>query len=60
MHPTKTKLPTEPGTLVPWMAYSPPASVIAATPMGSRGEPPDDVGHMGLSCLTRSAATMPG
>src|SRR5664280_768960 len=28
MQPYDTKPPTEPGMLVPWMAYSPPASVI--------------------------------
>src|SRR4051812_27726783 len=35
------------------MAYSPPASVIAATPIGLRGEPPGmRFGSLGLSRLT--------
>src|SRR5262249_60812476 len=38
--PYDTKPPTEPGTLVPWMAYWPPLSVIAAAPIGFLGEPP--------------------
>src|SRR6202035_5802067 len=51
--PYDTKPPTEPGMLVPWMAYSPPASVIAATPIGLRGDPPGMTsGIDGLSCLT--------
>ena len=49
----ETKPPTEPGMLVPWIAYSPPASVIAATPIGLRGEPPGMTsGIDGLSCFT--------
>ena len=39
--------------LVPWMAYSPPESVMAATPIGLRGEPPGITsGMLGLSRLT--------
>src|ERR1700759_1464963 len=53
MQPYDTKPPTEPGMLVPWMAYSPPESVIAATPIGLRGEPPGITsGMFGLSGLT--------
>src|SRR5690348_10241283 len=39
MQPCETKPPTEPGLLVPWIAYSPSASVSAAAPIGLRGEP---------------------
>src|ERR1700759_125903 len=50
IQPYDTKPPTEPGMLVPWMAYSPPGSVIAATPIGLRGEPPGTTfGMFGLS-----------
>src|SRR6202043_969197 len=53
MQPYDTKPPTEPGMLVPWIAYSPPAKVMAATPIGLRGEPPGMTsGIDGLSCLT--------
>ena len=42
-----------PGWLVPWMAYSPPASARAATPIGLRGEPPGmTFGRFGWSRLT--------
>src|SRR5262245_8484618 len=40
MQPCDTKPPIEPGLLVPWIAYSPPKSVIAAAPIGLDGEPP--------------------
>src|SRR5258708_39985701 len=53
MQPYETKPPIEPGELVPWIAYSPPASVIAATPIGLRGDPPGmTAGMYGLSRLT--------
>src|ERR1043165_4413294 len=40
MQPYDTKPPIELGSLVPWMAYSPPDSVSAAAPIGLPGEPP--------------------
>src|SRR5207244_1813099 len=40
MQPYETKPPIEPGALVPWIAYWPPESVIAATPIGLCGLPP--------------------
>src|SRR5579872_2741300 len=59
--PYETKPPTEPGRLVPWMAYSPPASVIAATPIGLRGEPPGMTSGMkGLSRLTSAGGDQAG
>ena len=43
------------------MAYSPPASVIAATPMGLRGEPPGIMsGSEGLSRLTSAGGDQAG
>src|SRR5436853_6417816 len=53
MQPYDTKPPTEPGMLVPWIAYSPPLSVSAAAPIGFRGLPPGmTFGIDGLSRLT--------
>jgi len=47
--------------LVPWMAYSPPASVMAATPMGFRGVPPGiTFGRNGLSRLTSAGGDQAG
>src|ERR1017187_3113004 len=41
MHPWDTNPPTEPGLLVPWIAYSPPPlRGIAAAPIGLLGLPP--------------------
>src|SRR5215207_4701896 len=37
MQPYEANLPIDSGLLVPWMAYSPPESVMAATPIGSLG-----------------------
>ena len=43
---------SSPAALVPWMAYSPPLSVIAAAPIGLRGEPPSmTFGSFGLARL---------
>jgi hypothetical protein len=33
-------VPTDSGRFVPWIAYSPPESVMARGPIGLRGEPP--------------------
>src|SRR5579864_5896496 len=44
IQPWDTKPPIDPGLLVPWMAYSVPASVIAATPIGFCGDPPGTTG----------------
>ena len=42
------------------MAYSPPASVIAATPIGFRGEPPGITsGIVGLSRFTSAGGDLP-
>src|SRR5215212_8952900 len=40
MQPEDTKPPIESGRFVPWIAYSPPDSVNAATPIGLLGDPP--------------------
>src|SRR6266446_9627460 len=44
------KPPIDSGRLVPWIAYSPPDKVRAATPMGLWGDPPGiTAGRSGLS-----------
>jgi hypothetical protein len=59
--PLATKPQTEPGMLVPWMAYSPPASVMAPTSMGFRGVPPGiTFGVNGLSRLTAAGGDQAG
>src|SRR5262249_10233122 len=52
----------EPGSLVPWMAYSPPPlSVSAAAPMGLLGlAPAITSGSEGLSCLTSAGGDHAG
>src|SRR5260370_8219995 len=61
MQPYDTKPPTDPGMLVPWIAYSPPANVIAATPIGLRGDPPGMTsGIEGLSRLTSAGGDQAG
>src|SRR5215212_1140751 len=53
MQPYEANLPIDSGRLVPWMAYSPPESVMAATPIGLLGAPPGITsGSAGLSALT--------
>src|SRR5262252_9206858 len=43
------------------MAYSPPDNVIAATPIGLRGEPPGMTsGMFGLSCFTSAGGDQAG
>src|SRR3954469_17632414 len=44
MQPYEANLPIDSGLFVPWMAYSPPESVMAATPIGLLGAPP------GITC----------
>src|SRR5262249_35241707 len=61
MQPYDTKPPTELGTLVPWIAYCPPERVMAATPMGFRGEPPGmTLGRLGWSCFTSAGGDQAG
>src|SRR4051794_41310448 len=43
MQPYEANVPIESGRFVPWIAYSPPESVMAATPIGLLGAPP---GHI--------------
>src|SRR5215210_5168453 len=52
MQPYEAKVPIDSGLLVPWMAYSPPESVMAATPIGLFGAPPGITsGNVGLSAF---------
>src|SRR4029079_9741789 len=61
MQPYETNPPTDFGAFVPWIAYSPPASVIAATPSGFVGEPPGmSLGNVGLSRRTASGGAQLG
>src|SRR5215813_9497666 len=62
MQPEETKPPIELGSLVPWIAYSPPPlSVSAAAPMGLLGLPPAITsGSEGLSCLTAAGGDHAG
>ena len=61
MQPYDTKPPIEPGSLVPWIAYSPPLSVSAAAPIGLRPEPPGiTFGRLGLSRFTSAGGDQAG
>src|SRR5215211_1861170 len=61
MQPYEANLPIDSGLLVPWMAYSPPESVMAATPIGLLGAPPGITsGSAGLSALTSAGGVQAG
>src|SRR6478736_10233417 len=50
IQPCDTNPPIELGRLVPWIAYSPPRSVNAASPIGLLGAPPGiTLGKRGFS-----------
>src|SRR5215216_8160283 len=60
MQPYETNLPIDSGRLVPWIAYSPPESVRAATPIGLFGAPPGmPLGGFGGSWRTSSGGDHP-
>src|SRR5689334_9717460 len=61
MQPYEANLPIDSGLFVPWMAYSPPESVMAATPIGLLGAPPGITsGRAGLSALTSAGGVQAG
>src|SRR3954449_11244726 len=52
MQPYEANVPIDSGRLVPWIAYSPPDSVMAATPIGLFGAPPGiSSGSAGLAAV---------
>src|SRR5829696_8009876 len=52
MQPYEANVPIDSGRFVPWMAYSPPETVMAATPIGLLGAPPGITsGRLGLSAF---------
>src|SRR5215212_2521660 len=61
MQPYEANLPIDSGLFVPWMAYSPPDRVMAATPIGLLGAPPGITsGSFGLSALTSAGGVQAG
>src|SRR3954468_4443471 len=61
MQPYEANVPIESGRFVPWIAYSPPESVVAATPIGLLGAPPGITsGSFGLSALTSAGGVHAG
>src|SRR3954469_7045276 len=61
MQPYGADLPIDSGLLVPWMAYSPPDRVMAATPIGLLGAPPGITsGSAGLSARTSAGGVQAG